>query len=48
VESVFDLDGVGQYAADGIETLDVPIVLGVTMFAAFFIVRSSRWAHPTT
>ncbi len=38
VESVFDLDGVGQYAADGIETLDVPIVLGVTMFAAFFIV----------
>ena len=38
VESVFDLGGVGQYAADGIESLDVPIVLGVTMFAAFFIV----------
>jgi peptide/nickel transport system permease protein len=38
VESVFDLEGVGQYAADGIESLDVPTVLGVTMFAAFFIV----------
>lgn len=38
VESVFDLGGVGQYAADGIESLDVPIVLGVTLFAAFFIV----------
>lgn len=38
VESVFDLGGVGQYAASGIETLDVPVVLAVTMFAASFIV----------
>ena len=37
-ESVFDLQGVGQYAADSIGQLDVPPVLAVTMFAAFFIV----------
>ena len=37
-ETVFDLQGVGQYAADSIGQLDVPPVLAVTMFAAFFIV----------
>ena len=37
-ESVFDLQGVGQYAADSIDQLDVPPVLAVTMFGAFFIV----------
>src|SRR5215210_5082486 len=37
-ETVFDLQGVGQYAADSISQLDVPPVLAFTMFAAFFIV----------
>src|SRR5687768_17164918 len=37
-ETVFDLQGVGQYAADSISQLDVPPVLAVTMFSAFFIV----------
>jgi peptide/nickel transport system permease protein len=37
-ESVFDLQGVGQYAAESIGQLDVPPVLAVTMFGAFFIV----------
>ncbi len=37
-ETVFDLQGVGQYAADSINQLDVPPVLAVTMFGAFFIV----------
>jgi peptide/nickel transport system permease protein len=37
-ETVFDLQGVGQYTADSIGTLDVPPVLAVTLFAAFFIV----------
>jgi peptide/nickel transport system permease protein len=37
-ESVFDLNGVGQYAAESIGQLDVPPVLAITMFAAFFIV----------
>jgi peptide/nickel transport system permease protein len=37
-ETVFDLQGVGQYAADSIGQLDVPPVLATTLFAAFFIV----------
>jgi peptide/nickel transport system permease protein len=37
-ETVFDLQGVGQYAADSVGQLDVPPVLGVTLFGAFFIV----------
>jgi peptide/nickel transport system permease protein len=38
VETVFDLGGVGQYAAESVGTLDVPPVLAVTLFGAFFIV----------
>src|ERR687895_1704363 len=37
-ETVFDLQGVGSYAADSIGQLDVPPVLATTLFAAFFIV----------
>jgi peptide/nickel transport system permease protein len=37
-ETVFDLQGVGQYAADAVGQLDVPPVLATTMFFAFFIV----------
>lgn len=37
-ETVFDLQGVGQYAADSIEQLDLPPIMAVTMFGAFFIV----------
>jgi peptide/nickel transport system permease protein len=37
-EAVFDIQGVGQYAADSVTQLDVPPVLAVTMFGAFFIV----------
>jgi peptide/nickel transport system permease protein len=37
-ETVFDIQGVGQYTADSIGQLDVPPVLAVTLFAAFFIV----------
>jgi peptide/nickel transport system permease protein len=37
-ETVFDLQGVGQYAAEAIGELDVPPVLAITMFGAFFIV----------
>jgi peptide/nickel transport system permease protein len=37
-ETVFDLQGVGQYAAESIGHLDVPPVMAVTMFGAFFIV----------
>ncbi len=37
-ETVFGLQGVGQYAAESISNLDVPPVLAITMFGAFFIV----------
>ena len=37
-ETVFDLQGVGQFAADAIGELDVPPVLAITIFGAFFIV----------
>ena len=42
-ETVFDLQGVGQYAAESIGQLDVPPVLFITIFGAFFIVLSTRW-----
>jgi peptide/nickel transport system permease protein len=37
-ESVFNLHGVGQFAADSIQRLDVPPVLVITMLTAFFVV----------
>jgi peptide/nickel transport system permease protein len=37
-ESVFNLQGVGQYAADAIGQLDQPVIMAVTLFGAFFIV----------
>jgi peptide/nickel transport system permease protein len=40
-EFVFQLRGVGQYAADNISRLDLPPIMGVTLFGAFFIVLFS-------
>ena len=37
-ETVFDLHGVGQYAAQSIGALDLPPIMCVTIFGAFFIV----------
>jgi peptide/nickel transport system permease protein len=37
-ESVFNLQGVGQYAAQSVQALDVPPVLVVVMFGSFFVV----------
>src|SRR3954466_11066373 len=37
-ETVFNLQGVGQYAAQAVQDLDLPPVLATTLFAAFFIV----------
>ena len=36
-ETVFDLHGVGQYAAQAIGSFDLPPVMGVTLYGAFFI-----------
>jgi peptide/nickel transport system permease protein len=38
IESVFDLHGVGQYAAESIGRLDVPPILVVTLLVAFAVV----------
>ena len=37
-ESVYGLQGVGQYAADSIGSLDLPPILGVVLYGGFFIV----------
>jgi peptide/nickel transport system permease protein len=37
-EYVFGLNGVGQYAADAITELDLPPIMGVVLFGAFFVV----------
>ena len=37
-ESIFGLQGVGQYTAESIGNLDVPPVMGVVLYGAFFIV----------
>jgi len=40
-ETVFGLRGVGQYAADSVQSLDLPPIMGVTIYATFFIVLFS-------
>ncbi|HYH58527.1 MAG TPA: ABC transporter permease [Thermoleophilaceae bacterium] len=37
-ESIFGLQGVGQYTAESIGALDVPPIMGVVLYGAFFIV----------
>ncbi|MHC9291308.1 ABC transporter permease [Mycobacterium sp. LTG2003] len=37
-ETVFNINGVGLYAGEAIRTLDLPPLIGVTMYGAFFIV----------
>ncbi|MDP3712295.1 MAG: ABC transporter permease [Mycobacteriales bacterium] len=37
-ESAFGLNGVGKLAIDAIGSVDLPVILGVTVFSAFFIV----------
>jgi peptide/nickel transport system permease protein len=40
-ETVFNLRGVGQYAAESVQNLDLPPIMGVTIYATFFIVLFS-------
>jgi peptide/nickel transport system permease protein len=37
-ESIFGLGGVGEYAAESIGNLDLPPIMAITMFGAFFVV----------
>jgi peptide/nickel transport system permease protein len=38
VESIFSLQGIGQYAAMSIQELDVPPIMVIVMYTAFFVV----------
>ena len=38
IESIFNLQGVGQYAAYSLEQLDLPPIMAVSIYGAFFIV----------
>ena len=37
-ESLFNIKGVGHYAAEAIANLDFPPIMAITIFGAFFIV----------
>jgi peptide/nickel transport system permease protein len=37
-EVIFSLNGVGAYAAEAIQNIDLPPIMGVTLFGAFFVV----------
>ena len=37
-EVIFSLEGVGHYAAESITKLELPPIMGVTLFGAFFVV----------
>jgi peptide/nickel transport system permease protein len=38
IESIFNLQGVGQYAASSLRQLDLPPIMAVSLYGAFFIV----------
>jgi peptide/nickel transport system permease protein len=38
VEAIFNLDGVGRYAFESLKSLDLPPIMAVTLFGAFFVV----------
>jgi peptide/nickel transport system permease protein len=38
VEALFDLNGVGQYAYESLKGLDLPPIMAITLFGAFFVV----------
>jgi peptide/nickel transport system permease protein len=40
-ETVFSLPGIGQLSIQSVNTKDLPVVLGVTLFAAFFIIAAN-------
>ena len=40
-ETVFSLPGIGRLSIEAVRTKDLPIILGVTLFGAFFIVMAN-------
>lgn len=43
-ESVFGFDGLGRLLVESVNQIDLPVVVGVTLFAAFFIVIANAVA----
>jgi peptide/nickel transport system permease protein len=41
VEEIFNWPGLGSYAVDSIKALDVPAIIGVTLFVAVFYVLAN-------
>jgi peptide/nickel transport system permease protein len=38
IEAIFNLNGIGQYGFEALEHLDLPPIMAITLFGAFFIV----------
>jgi len=38
IEAIFSLNGVGQYGYEALQSLDLPPIMAITLFGAFFIV----------
>ena len=38
VEGLFNIDGVGQYAYESLKNVDLPPIMAITLFGAFFVV----------
>ncbi len=38
VEALFNLNGIGQYAFESLQNLDLPPIMAITLFGAFFVV----------
>jgi peptide/nickel transport system permease protein len=38
IETLFNLQGVGQYAAESIGLLDIPPIMVIVMYGTFFVV----------
>ncbi|HWI96081.1 MAG TPA: ABC transporter permease [Solirubrobacterales bacterium] len=38
IESIFNLNGIGQYAEEALSHLDLPPIMAITLFGAFFVV----------
>ena len=48
VESVYGWPGIGQLAWQGVQRVDIPIIMGVTIVSAFFIVMGNLLADLVT
>jgi peptide/nickel transport system permease protein len=38
IEAIFNLNGVGRYAFESLESLDLPPIMAIVLYGAFFVV----------